>query len=77
MSFKTGRHCGIVSGPFEQGEMVPTIEGNTSGPIHANSDERNGGEVAAKTRTSLSVTHFIRLTLEAQPVNSNPPARPA
>ena len=77
MEFTTGRHVGIVSGPPISAALFPTIEGNTSGPIHANSDERNGCEVAAKTRTSLSVTHFIRLTLEAQPVNSNPPARPA
>ena len=73
MSFKTGRHCGIVSGPFEQGEMVPTIEGNTSGPYHNNQDERNGGEVAAKLRPLGCITHFIRLTIEAEPVNTGKP----
>jgi len=51
---------------------VPTIEGNTSGPYRAQVDERNGGEVATKVRPLGCVTHFIRLTLEAQLVN--PPA---
>jgi len=68
MKFSTGQHCGIVSGPM-QGALVPTIEGNTSGPYRANVDERNGGEVAEKMRPLGCVTHFIRLTVEAEPVN--------
>ncbi len=72
MRFPSGRHCGIVNAtpyPSISGLSVPTIEGNTSGPYHATVDERNGGEVAAKTRPISCITHFIRLTLQAQPVN--------
>ena len=65
MQFSEGRHIGIVSGPM-QGDLVPTIEGNTSGPYHFKTDERNGGEVAAKLRPLGCITHFIRLSVMAE-----------
>jgi hypothetical protein len=70
MKFPTGRHCGIATGGFA-GNCIPTIEGNTSGPYRANPDERNGGEVAAKSRLVPNVTNFIRLTLQATPIHQN------
>ena len=68
MAFATGNHVGIATGTY-LGACVPTLEGNTSGPTRADADERNGGEVAAKSRPLSYITHFIRLTLEAQPAN--------
>lgn len=65
MKFPTGRHCGICNSASAP-NLVATIEGNTSGPYHANTDERNGGEVAAKTRPVSVVTSFIRLTIQGK-----------